>query len=87
MRLLNIETPVSRHFIPQILLNVKTFTSIRLATQVMTKASSDLTQSIISQSLPAVTLELPPPPQLVVDAHFDFIFGLAMVTSHRPAFL
>jgi hypothetical protein len=45
MKVLNIETPVTRHFIPQILL-YKTFTSIRLATQVMTKASSDLRQSI-----------------------------------------
>jgi hypothetical protein len=50
MKLLNIETPVTRNFIPQILLNVayKTFTSIRLATQVMTKASSDLRHSTYS---------------------------------------
>jgi hypothetical protein len=39
MKLLNIETPVTRNFIPQILLNVQTFTSIRLATQVMTNAA------------------------------------------------
>jgi hypothetical protein len=42
MKLLNIETSVTRNFIPQILLNVQDFTSIRLATQVMTKVSSDL---------------------------------------------
>jgi hypothetical protein len=46
MKLLNIETPVTRNFISQILLNVQNFTSIRLATQVMTKASSDLRQTI-----------------------------------------
>jgi hypothetical protein len=43
MKLLNTETPVTRNFIPQILL---TFTSIRLTKQVMAKASSDLRQSI-----------------------------------------
>jgi hypothetical protein len=47
MKLLNIETPVTRNFIPQILLkHTRNFTSIRLATKVMTKASSDLRQSI-----------------------------------------
>jgi hypothetical protein len=49
MKLLNIETSVTRNFIPQILL--KTFTSIRLATQVMTKASSDLRQSLVGLSV------------------------------------
>jgi hypothetical protein len=37
MKLLNIETPVIRNFIQQIVLNVQDFTSIRLATQVMTE--------------------------------------------------
>jgi hypothetical protein len=43
MKLLNTETPVTRNFIPQILLNVQDF---YFHTQVMTKASSDLRQSI-----------------------------------------
>jgi hypothetical protein len=47
MKLLNIETPVTRNFIPQILLNVQDFYFHKLAIQVMTKASSDLRQSII----------------------------------------
>jgi hypothetical protein len=47
MKLLNIETPVTRNLIPQIPLNIKTFTSVRLATQVMTKASSELGQTLL----------------------------------------
>jgi hypothetical protein len=46
IKLLNIKTTVTRNFIPQILLNVQDLTSIRLATQVMTKASSDLRQTL-----------------------------------------
>jgi hypothetical protein len=42
MKLLNIEMPYRRSC-----WTYKTFTSIRLATQVMTKASSDLRQSIV----------------------------------------
>jgi hypothetical protein len=57
MKWLNIETPVTRNFIPQILLHVQDFTSIRLATQVTTKASSDLRQSIVCRQLaPCITL-------------------------------
>jgi hypothetical protein len=52
MKLLNIKTPVTRNFIPQMLLNVQDFYFHKVgSTQVMTKASSDLRQSI-STALP-----------------------------------
>jgi hypothetical protein len=53
MKLLNIETPETRYFILQILLNVQEFTSIRLATQFKTKAYLDLRQTI-----PRILIEL-----------------------------
>jgi hypothetical protein len=46
MKLLNTEKQVTRNFIPQILLNVQ---EGLLLPQVMTKASSDLRQSIVKQ--------------------------------------
>jgi hypothetical protein len=51
MKLLNIDTPVTRNFITHILLNVQDFTCIRLATQLMTKATSDLREFIIDSCL------------------------------------
>jgi hypothetical protein len=63
MKLLNIETPVTRNFTPQILLNVQDFTSIRLATQVMTKASSDLRQTIMAKpGFMSMNIPTTPPP-------------------------
>jgi hypothetical protein len=47
MKLLNIETPVTRNFIPQIMLNVQDFYFHKVGHRSYEKASSDLRQSIV----------------------------------------